>query len=258
MKNLALLLSLWFASGYAYAVCSSPISRTNNSANQVLTSTKYNLDLNTVYSKVNNLPGDCINDETITTDKIADGAITAEKIAAAVIANFIPVGTILPYAGTVAPNGFLLCNGQTVSRTTYSALYTAIGITFGSGNGSSTFHTPDLRGRFLRGVDGGAGRDPDRLTRTAMNTGANTGDQVGSVQDDAFASHQHFTVINSNSSTALSSSNYIAQQNLAIGASNANYSLNGTATAANMGLTSLTGSSESRSKNANVNFIIKY
>ena len=54
----------------ARAVCASPISRTNSSANSVLTSTKYNLDLNTLYTQINELPGDCIEDNTITFDKL--------------------------------------------------------------------------------------------------------------------------------------------------------------------------------------------
>ncbi len=58
-----------------------------------------------------------------------------------------PPGTIQVYAGSVAPAGFLICDGSAISRTTYAALYTAIGGTFGGGDGSSTFNLPDLRGR---------------------------------------------------------------------------------------------------------------
>lgn len=61
----------------ARAVCASPISRTNSSANSVLTSTKYNLDLNTLYTHVNNLPGDCIQDSTITFDKLDTSSFAA-------------------------------------------------------------------------------------------------------------------------------------------------------------------------------------
>lgn len=105
--------------------------------------------------------------------------------------NFLPTGTILSYGGITAPTGYFLCNSQAVSRTTYSDLFAVIGISFGEGNGSTTFNVPDLRGRFLRGRDNGAGRDPDAASRTAMNTGGNTGDNVGSVQGDVFQGHLH-------------------------------------------------------------------
>jgi microcystin-dependent protein len=101
--------------------------------------------------------------------------------------NFVPSGTILPFGGATAPAGWLLCDGSAVSRTVYANLYSAIGSVWGSGDGSSTFHLPDLRGRFIRGRDGGVARDPDRTTRTAANSGGNTGDNVGSVQDNATA-----------------------------------------------------------------------
>lgn len=56
--------------------------------------------------------------------------------------GILPTGTILPFAGGTIPNGFLACNGAAVSRTTYSALYSAIGTTYGSGDGSTTFNLP--------------------------------------------------------------------------------------------------------------------
>lgn len=103
--------------------------------------------------------------------------------------NLLPPGLIMAYGGSSAPQGWLMCDGTAVSRTTYAALFAAIGTAFGSGDGSSTFNLPDFRGRFLRGRDGGVGRDPDRGTRGAMAAGGNTGDNVGSIQDDAFQGH---------------------------------------------------------------------
>jgi microcystin-dependent protein len=100
-------------------------------------------------------------------------------------------GIVFAYAGTTPPSGWLLCNGQAVSRTVYADLFARIGTTHGDGDGVTTFNLPDYRGRFLRGVDGGAGRDPDRNSRTAMNTGGNTGDNVGSVQGQQIQSHSH-------------------------------------------------------------------
>lgn len=82
-------------------------------------------------------------------------------------------------------DGYLPCDGRTVSRTMYADLYSKIGNTHGEGDGSTTFHLPDLRGRFLRGQNEGSGRDPDAGSRTASNTGGATGDTVGSVQGEA-------------------------------------------------------------------------
>ena len=62
-----------------------------------------------------------------------------------------PVGAVIAFAANKAPDGFLLCNGATVSRTTYSALFSAIGTTYGTGDGSSTFALPDLTDRFIQG-----------------------------------------------------------------------------------------------------------
>jgi len=66
-------------------------------------------------------------------------------------AGGVPVGTILPYASSTAPSGWLLADGSAVSRSTYSDLYNLIGTTYGAGDGSTTFNLPDLRGRVAVG-----------------------------------------------------------------------------------------------------------
>lgn len=68
----------------------------------------------------------------------------------------IPAGTIVAYGGVNAPGGWLVCNGATVSRSTYSGLFAALGTTYGSGDGSTTFALPDLRGRTVVGAGQGA------------------------------------------------------------------------------------------------------
>lgn len=88
-----------------------------------------------------------------------------------------PPGTVSAYAGATAPAGYLVCDGSAISRSTYSALFAAIGTTYGVGNGSTTFNVPDLRGEFIRGLDGGRGID--------------TGRALGSAQSDALKEHQH-------------------------------------------------------------------
>jgi microcystin-dependent protein len=72
-------------------------------------------------------------------------------------------GTVLDFAGAVAPAGWLLCDGSSVSRTTYANLFAVIGITHGSGDGSTTFSLPDGRGRVAAGKDNMGGTSAGRL-----------------------------------------------------------------------------------------------
>ena len=68
----------------------------------------------------------------------------------------IPSGVIIFHGANTAPTGFLKANGAAISRSTYADLFTAIGTTFGVGDGSTTFNVPDMRGYFARGwVDDG-------------------------------------------------------------------------------------------------------
>lgn len=96
--------------------------------------------------------------------------------------NALPflVGQVNFFAMSSAPAGFLKCSGQAVSRTTYAALFTAIGTLYGVGDGSTTFNLPDLRGEFLRGLDDGRGVDSSRI--------------IGSSQIDAMQGHRHATL----------------------------------------------------------------
>lgn len=81
--------------------------------------------------------------------------------------QIIPVGALM--MGPVSSmSGFLLCNGQAVSRTTYSALFAAIGTNFGTGDGSTTFNVPDYRGCFLRGLGGDSAADVYTKQATAL------------------------------------------------------------------------------------------
>ena len=76
----------------------------------------------------------------------------------------LPAGAVIPYAGSAAPAGWLLCGGQAVSRSDYAALFAIIGTTYGVGNGSTTFNLPDLRGRVVAGEDDMGGTAANRLT----------------------------------------------------------------------------------------------
>lgn len=79
-------------------------------------------------------------------------------------------GTVLDFAGAVAPAGWLLCDGSSVSRTTYANLFAVIGITHGSGDGSTTFSLPDGRGRVIAGKGDMGGTSAGRLAYSLNGT----------------------------------------------------------------------------------------
>jgi hypothetical protein len=66
--------------------------------------------------------------------------------------NMMPTATIIQNVSATVPSGFLYCNGQAVSRTTYARLFSSIGTTFGVGNGTTTFNVPNFLGAYLRGA----------------------------------------------------------------------------------------------------------
>ena len=96
---------------------------------------------------------------------------------------FLP-GFIIQYATTTSPSGWLLCDGSAVSRTTYSALFSVVGTTYGVGNGSTTFNVPDLRGRVPVGYGQGSGL----TNRTMANTG---GAETHTLTTTEMPSHNH-------------------------------------------------------------------
>jgi len=96
---------------------------------------------------------------------------------AAAAGDGVPTGTVMYHAANTPPADFIKANGAAVSRSTYSSLFAAIGTTFGTGDGSSTFNVPDLRGEFPRGWDDSRGVDSSRA--------------FGSAQLDAFQGHDH-------------------------------------------------------------------
>jgi len=88
-----------------------------------------------------------------------------------------PIGGLIPYVGTTAPNSaFVFPYGQAVSRTTYSVLFGITSTTFGVGDGSTTFNLPDIRGRVIAGKDDMGGSSANRLTNA--DDGLN-GDTLG-------------------------------------------------------------------------------
>lgn len=107
-----------------------------------------------------------------------------------------PVGTVTDFAGSTAPTGWLLCYGQAVSRAGYSTLFSVIGTTYGTGDGSTTFNVPDLRGRTSVGKDDMGGVAANRLTGgtggiVGATLGAVGGEQAHQLTTSELASHAH-------------------------------------------------------------------
>ena len=99
------------------------------------------------------------------------------------------VGQVCFFAMLTPPTGFLKCNGAAVSRTTYTALFAAIGTTYGIGNGSTTFNLPDARGEFFRGWDDGRGVDTGRGIGTAQAQDWKGFSMTNTVQNGTIYSH---------------------------------------------------------------------
>lgn len=110
--------------------------------------------------------------------------------------NLNPVGTVIDYAGNAEPAGWSFCDGRTLSRTVYSALFAVIGTTYGVGDGSTTFNKPDCRGRVVAGYDSMGGGSANRLPGFP---GSVDGDVLGGVggsdrevlTDVAMPAHNH-------------------------------------------------------------------
>ena len=84
------------------------------------------------------------------------------------------LGEIRMYGGAAAPSKWLLCQGQTVSRTTYAALFAVLGTAYGSGDGSTTFRIPDLRDRFPKGANGNLGTSGGSTSATTSSAGSHS------------------------------------------------------------------------------------
>ena len=110
----------------------------------------------------------------------------------------VPVGSMQAFAGSSAPTGWLLCNGTTASRTTYSNLYSVIGTTYGVGDGSTTFGLPDMRGRVPMGAGtgnqlnaSGSGAITGGTGMTARTAGAFGGEETHLLTTAETPAHTH-------------------------------------------------------------------
>ncbi len=142
---------------------------------------------------------------TLTGNVTAANAVISDKVCASAYfgsgANLtgivaVPSGAVFPYAGASAPSGFILCFGQAISRSTYSDLFTAIGTTYGTGDGSSTFNLPDLRGRAVAGQDDMGGSSANRLTGQTDGVDGDTLGGTGGAETHTLTEAQSATISN--------------------------------------------------------------
>jgi microcystin-dependent protein len=155
-----------------------------------------------------NVTTDKILNANVTTAKIANGNVTIEKLAQAVADAFVPIGSVIEFAGTVGlSDNWKECNGQAVSRATYATLFANIGTVYGVGDGATTFNLPDRRGR--TGV--GIGSDSSTAGRITAATAANItlggtfGAETHQLTIAELASHDHahgYTAVSSNDNVA--------------------------------------------------------
>ena len=184
---------------------------------------------------------------TATTGDNSTKIATTAFVAGAVI-SAVPVSTIIALADDVVPTGFLECNGATISRSTYSALFSKIGTTYGAGDGSTTFKIPDLRGEFIRGWDHSRGIDTSRT--------------LGSSQAGAYESHTHTGSTNSTGAHThgMLGGNSYTGTNSAGTSANTNYTINTNSAGAHSHTVTIgaSGSTETRPRNIALMYCIKY
>ena len=163
------------------------------------------------------------------TSLIAGGTLYADS----------PLGSILPFGGASAPTGWMLCQGQAISRITYADLFAVIGTSFGAGDGSTTFNIPDLRGEFIRG----AGTN----SHSGQGSGGNVGvHQDGTEHNTAFVNSARYGVFTRGTEQSKADSSISLSGSYTIGPS---YIVDTPSTNA--------GKYTSRPTNTSVNFIIK-
>lgn len=126
---------------------------------------------------------------SVSGDHIQAGAVDLTKLAQEAAKYLVPVGVTFPFAGTVAPDGYLLCFGQEVSQATYAALYAVLGNTYGAAS-PGFFKLPDARGRTIIGKDNMGGVAANRVTTAAGGVDGATLGAAGGVQAHTLTSAQ--------------------------------------------------------------------
>jgi len=129
------------------------------------------------------------------------------------------VGMVVPTARTTAHTGWLFCYGQNVSRTTYSALFTAISTTYGAGDGSTTFTLPDIRGRVVAGKDDMGGSSANRLTSpiNGDTLGAAGGSESHTLATSEIPAHSHTMTIPARANSTIGANSSLLRATTATG-----------------------------------------
>lgn len=149
--------------------------------------------------------------------------------------DLMPIGSVIDYASDTMPSSkWLLCYGQAISRTTYATLFGRLGTTYGSGDGSTTFNLPDLRGRVVAGQDDMGGTSADRLTGLSGGVdgdvlGGSGGAQSHTLSVAEMPSHWHQVTSRINNTTGANNGSAFSLNNGAAGGS-AYYNITGTVT----------------------------
>lgn len=210
------------------------------------------LKYNAAARKWKNIPRDYyLKSETYTKSEIDSNIYTKTQMSD-ILLFVVPAGTVIAFASSTAPTGYLKANGALISRTTYASLFAVIGTTFGAGNGSTTFALPDLRGYFQRAWDDNRGIDPGRV--------------FGSNQADTYLNHSHSGSTDSQgghthtytSPLSFSKSGSVGTGVLTSVDTNAVTSTAGAHTHTVTVATSTTGGTETRPKNIALLYCIKY
>ncbi len=204
-------------------------------------------------------PGGTLNLTAGTGIELSTNATTDTVV---ISAAGLPTGSVMPYAGNSAPSGWLMCGGQLVSRATYSGLFAIVGTMYGTGDGSTTFALPDLRGRVVAGRDAmGGNGSANRLTDKpgGLNgdvLGAVGGSEVHTLTTAEMAKHQHF-IANTESGTAYGLTEKQTMRKTVETSGENDYTLSGSATAATIGLSSEVGA-DTAHNNVQPTIILNY
>ena len=160
----------------------------------------------------------------------------------AVQPSVIPCGIIQMFAGATAPNGWLVCDGSTVSRSAYSDLFKIIGTTYGAGNSNTTFTLPDMRGRFAMGAGTGTGLNSSGSgaisgsTQTARTVGQWLGEETHLLTTAELASHTHANTVAGGTTGTMNSNTAHQHQHANVqGTSGGQYGLQDTGNAGSSG-----------------------
>lgn len=212
-----------------------------------------------------------VQDGAVTTTKIGDRAVTNAKMAnmpfqtfkgrvspgsgppedvtvsqARALLGGIPSGAIMDFAGQNAPEGWLICAGQVVSRVTYKALFDVIGTIYGGGDGSTTFNLPDFRGRVGVGKDDMNAAAAGRVTAAGSGIDGTTVGAVGGAESVAITAaqlppHEHMVASTGAATAVLYNTNALVRQ-ASLGG-NSSYDLRGiNSKGADIGKSSTVGS----------------